>query len=116
MHYFSGSRGIGKAIAERLVNEGTKVYAIGKTRENLDKLKAEVPTVNLIQVNISDWDKTKTVLEQIGTVDLLVNNAAITGDGKFIDAEKELLNDVINTNCKSVFNIPLVVARGLIAA
>ncbi|KAJ8300302.1 hypothetical protein KUTeg_021821 [Tegillarca granosa] len=85
----SGSRGIGKAIAERLVNEGTKVYAIGKTRENLDKLKAEVPTVNLIQVNISDWDKTKTVLEQIGTVDLLVNNAAITGDGKFIDAEKE---------------------------
>lgn len=55
-------------------------------------------------------------MEQIGIVDLLVNNAAITFDGKFIDAGLQQLDDIINTNCKSVFNISQVVAHGLIGA
>lgn len=43
-----GSRGIGKAIVERLVNEGAIVFVIGKTQKNFDKLKTEIPSVNII--------------------------------------------------------------------
>ncbi|KAJ8314412.1 hypothetical protein KUTeg_008035 [Tegillarca granosa] len=55
-----GSRGIGKAVAERLLQEGAKV-------------------------DVSDWDKTNTAVKQIGVVDLFVNNAGILHQEEFVD-------------------------------
>ncbi|KAJ8316543.1 hypothetical protein KUTeg_005840 [Tegillarca granosa] len=97
-----GSRGIGKAVAERLLQEGQ--------RKNLGKLKAVNPLINTIQVDVSDWDKTNTAVKQIGVVDLFVNNAGILHQEEFVDLK------IINTNFKSAFNITQIVAHGLISA
>ncbi|KAJ8306001.1 hypothetical protein KUTeg_016546 [Tegillarca granosa] len=109
-----GSRGIGKAISERLVKERAKVYVIGRSQENLEKLEAENPSINTIQVDLRDWDKTKASVEKIGIVDLLVNNAGITHKEFFVDEKKEQFEDIINTNFKSAFNITQIMARCLI--
>ncbi|KAJ8300304.1 hypothetical protein KUTeg_021823 [Tegillarca granosa] len=111
-----GSRGIGKAVAERLLQEGAKVYVIGRSKENLDKIKAVNPLINTIKVDVSDWDQTKTAVEQIGVVDLLVNNAGILYHEKFVDLGIEKFEEIINTNFKSAFNITQIMAHGLISA
>lgn len=111
-----GSRGIGKAIVERLLKEGAKVYAIGKSLENLEKLKTENPDVNIIQVDVSNWNETKTAVEQIGVVDLLVNNAGVYHQENVLDEKMDTFDKIININFKSAFNITQIVARGLIAA
>lgn len=38
-----GSRDIGKEIVEALISEGAKIYVIGKVKENLEKLKLDIP-------------------------------------------------------------------------
>ncbi|KAJ8314410.1 hypothetical protein KUTeg_008033 [Tegillarca granosa] len=96
-----GSRGIGKAIAERLLLEGAKVYVIGRSQENLEKIKTEIPSLNTIQVDVTNWDETKTAVEQIGVVDLLVNNAGILDQANFVDVEMDKFDKMIETNCKS---------------
>ncbi|KAJ8300743.1 hypothetical protein KUTeg_022262 [Tegillarca granosa] len=111
-----GSRGIGKAIAERLLLEGAKVYVIGRSQENLEKIKTENPSLNTIQVDVTNWDETKTAVEQIGVVDLLVNNAGILDQANFVDVEMDKFDKMIETNCKSAFNITQIIARGLISA
>lgn len=41
----------------------------------LESLKAEVPSVEIISVDLSDWKATENALKDIENVDLLVNNA-----------------------------------------
>ncbi|KAJ8316542.1 LOW QUALITY PROTEIN: hypothetical protein KUTeg_005914 [Tegillarca granosa] len=108
--------GIGKAVAERLLQEGAKVYVLGKSQENLEKLKTEHSSINTIQIDVSDWDRTKTAVEQIGVVDLLVNNAGMLHQEIFVNVEIDKFDKILNTNFKSAFNITQIVARGLISA
>ncbi|KAJ8306191.1 hypothetical protein KUTeg_016736 [Tegillarca granosa] len=111
-----GSRGIGKAIAERLLKEGATVYVIGKSQENLDNLKTDNPSIITIQVDVRDWDKTKASVEKIGIIDLLVNNAGIIFSEYFVEEKKENFEDHIDINFKSAFNITQIVTRGLVEA
>ncbi|KAJ8316841.1 hypothetical protein KUTeg_004745 [Tegillarca granosa] len=112
-----GSRGIGKVIVKDLIDAGAEVYALAKTQTNLDKLKSEIPNVNLIAVDLADWDATRIAVENIGDVDLLVNNAVFfdekIADYSFIETPYEFLEQSINVNLKSAFNISQVVARNM---
>ena len=49
----------------------------------------QVPDIIVYNVDISDWDKTRHVVQQIGPADLLVNNAAIIINKPFLEYDKE---------------------------
>ncbi|XP_060568417.1 L-xylulose reductase-like [Ruditapes philippinarum] len=70
-------KGIGRAMAIRLANLGAKVFGISRTQADLDNLKREVPSIETRLLDISEWDKTREVVENLGPIDLLVNNAGI---------------------------------------
>lgn len=44
---------------------------------NLDSLKKEIPEIEIIQLDVTDWNKTEHVLKDIGPIDLVVNNAGM---------------------------------------
>ncbi|RWS20127.1 L-xylulose reductase-like protein [Leptotrombidium deliense] len=69
-------KGIGRALVKKLVECDAKVIAVSKTKETLDSLKSELPQIETYVIDISDWNATKKLIEQIGPVDLLVINAA----------------------------------------
>ncbi|KAJ8314414.1 hypothetical protein KUTeg_008037 [Tegillarca granosa] len=93
------AEGVGEleSYAERLLLEGAKVYVIGRSQENLEKIKTEIPSLNTIQVDVTNWDETKTAVEQIGVVDLLVNNAGILDQANFVDVEMDKFDKMIET-------------------
>ncbi|XP_060568418.1 L-xylulose reductase-like [Ruditapes philippinarum] len=106
-------KGIGRAIAIRLANLGAKVFGISRTQSDLDSLKKEVPSIETRLLDISEWDKTREVVENLGPIDLLVNNAGIIKHTPFLEITKEEFDDHHNINFRAAFNISQVVARGM---
>jgi L-xylulose reductase len=111
-----GSRGIGQTIVRALVDAGAKVIAFGKSSENLDKMKLDLPMVETVSVDlmIMNWDDTRREVEQLGPIDYLVNNAGIQICQPFLEADKESLDATLDVNIKAVFNVSQVVARGMV--
>lgn len=112
-----GSRGIGKAIALKMAQQGANiaiiyagnVQAAEQTVGELIALEGYEGQVKAYQCDISDFEASKQVCKQIiqemGPVDILVNNAGIVRD-KLVPLMKEADFDaVIGTNLKGAFNM-----------
>ncbi|NLK93700.1 MAG: SDR family oxidoreductase [Clostridiales bacterium] len=101
------SRGIGRAIAINLAMEGASIvvnYSKDKegAKETVEKIKKIGGTAIEIKKNISSYKETeelvKEVIDTFGKIDILVNNAGISKIGLFMDATREEIDNVINTN------------------
>ncbi|XP_064636286.1 L-xylulose reductase-like [Lineus longissimus] len=109
-----GGRGIGRAIVEGLSKNGAEVWAVSRTKEELDKVEQEIPNTHGVQADLSDWNATKKAIEAIGPVDFLVNNAAIIVLASLLDIKPEDFDTLYNTNVKSIICVSQVVAKGMI--
>lgn len=118
-----GSRGIGRAIVERLAREGAKVAFVYNS--NSDAANAVVEELSDFEVAAFQADVrskeaadkvVEDVVEKWGTVDILVNNAGIIRDGLLATMDSEQWQDVIDTNLTSVFNFCQSVTRTMMSA
>lgn len=108
-----GMGGIGTAICQRLAKEGfTVVAGCGPSRnftQWIDEQAALGYKFHASVGNVSDWESTRAafqrVREELGPVDVLVNNAGITRDGLFRKMSQEDWRAVIDTNLNSLFNV-----------
>ena len=117
------SRGIGKAITAKFLQEGATVWGIctkpSVAKEELEELaKANNTTFYELCANASNaeaWAETiKKVLEESGGLDILVNNAGITRDGLSFRMKMEDWNAVINVNLTAAFVACQLVAASMI--
>lgn len=69
--------GIGRGIAVELWRLGANVIALSNQPENLEALKKEYPSIEIVNVDLRDWDKTRAAVDSLGALDGLVNNAGI---------------------------------------
>lgn len=112
------SRGIGKAIAQALVNSGHFVIGTA-TSDNGASAIAEYLGNNGagMALNVTDADSIASVLsaitDQYGSIDVLVNNAGITRDNLLMRMKDDEWDDIINTNLKSIFTLSKAVLRGM---
>ncbi len=107
-----GSRGIGRAIALCLAEEGAKVAVIyaGNTaaaEETLQAITEKGGQAISIQCDVANEDAVnamvKQVKEQFGSVDILVNNAGITRDGLLMRMKTADWQAVLDTNLTGTF-------------
>src|SRR5690554_7821673 len=100
------SRGIGKAIAERLANDGYRVIGTATSEKGVEAIRADLQKIDAnndaVVLDISDAEQTesalKGVIEQFGVPYVVVNNAGVTRDNLFLRMNEEEWNQVINTN------------------
>ncbi len=118
-----GGRGIGKAIVEKFVNEGAKVYVLDFVLpENIDEFKInneDKVNIGLIQTDVTNEDSVTNAVKQIEssekTIDILVNNAGITRDNLLMRMSTEHWDAVINTNLKGAFLMTKAVCRKMMS-
>lgn len=108
------TRGIGKAIALELANEGYNIALNYRTEnEALENLKKEISEIGVecypVQGDVSKAEDsermTKEIIEHFEQIDVLVNNAGITKDNLILRMKEEEFTDVINVNLVGTFNI-----------
>jgi acetoacetyl-CoA reductase len=112
-----GTRGIGRAICERLKADGMKVAAGYSGNEEAAQACARELGVIVVKGNVGsfeDCDRAVRAVEaELGPVDVLVNNAGITRDGVFHKMSPAQWSDVIRVNMDSVFNMTRQVIEGM---
>ena len=112
-----GTRGIGRAICERLKSDGMKVAAGYSGNEEAAQACARELGVMVVKGNVGSFEDcdraVRAVEDELGPVDVLVNNAGITRDGVFHKMSPAQWSDVIRVNMDSVFNMTRQVIEGM---
>ncbi len=107
------SVGIGNAVAKKYAEHGAKVaFTYLSNVEKGEALEKELAAMGIkakgYRSDASDFEAAdqliKSVVEDFGGLDVLVNNAGITKDNLLIRMSEEMWDTVINVNLKSVFN------------
>ena len=99
--------GIGKALVKKFLSLEGSVFATGTKIENLEKLKKEFPSINILKFDISNHDKIEEFIEnahsQLAGLDILVNNAGTNVDNLSLRMKNEEWKKVIDINLSSTF-------------
>lgn len=118
-----GTRGIGRACAERFAGEGARVALCGRFAETAESVAKEIALATGAEIigleaDVSDREAVdtmvKTVIDSLGPVDILVNNAGITRDGLFVRMKDAEWGAVLNTNLVGVFYCCRAVSREML--
>ncbi len=106
-----GTRGIGFATVKAFLQQGSKVVMLGSRKETVDKALHELSeykdTVMGRYIDLNDLsaciDLLKEVLQEWGSVDVLINNAGVSDSKHFYSYEDADFDRVMNINLRSVF-------------
>ena len=107
------SKGIGRAIAQRFIEEGAKVaFTYLSSVERGEALEKELAALGGeakgFRSDVSSWEQAEQLINDVvahfGQIDIIVNNAGITRDTLMLRMSEEDFDQVISTNLKSVFN------------
>ena len=118
-----GSRGIGKAIVEKFVKQGANVAFTYSSSSDAAKAIENKLSTNNVKVksyksDASNFEEAQllaaSVLEEFGSIDILINNAGITKDNLLMRMSEEDFDRVIQVNLKSVFNMTKAVQRTML--
>ena len=115
------SRGIGKAIAEKLAEDGFFVVGTATTDSGAEAISGYLAENGKgLALNLADTDAiekiVKTINDSFGAPTVLVNNAGITRDNLLMRMKDDEWNDIININLTSVYRMSKAVLRGMMKA
>lgn len=106
-----GTRGIGRALSERLAHLGHQVVALyASDEEAAGKLEADLgPSVSTLRVDIADADAVARavsgIVEEHGAPRVLVNNAGVNIDKPFLQSTPAEWRRVLDTNLSGAFHL-----------
>jgi meso-butanediol dehydrogenase / (S,S)-butanediol dehydrogenase / diacetyl reductase len=114
-----GTTGIGAAIAERFLAEGSQVIVLSRNPDNLAEIRDTYPdlsaTLQADVGNVQDVTRAFQELDRLwGGLDVLINNAGISIRNKFLDIEAEDWERTIRTNLNGMFFVAQQAAQRMI--
>ena len=119
-----GARGIGKAICERLADEGAKLAIIDimldVAEETANEFKAKGIEAAAFAADVSKLESANetidAVIKEFGKIDILINNAGITRDTLMMRMTEQDWDMVIAVNLKGTFNFTKAACRPMMKA
>ncbi|MFD2639951.1 3-oxoacyl-ACP reductase FabG [Piscibacillus salipiscarius] len=117
-----GSRGIGKGVAEKFLEEGAKVGIIDVNEEALAEAESDFSSkgfeVFTKVASVTEIDQVEQAVEelvnQFGSVDILVNNAGVIRDNLLFKMSSDDWNMVMDVHLKGAFNCSKVVQKYMV--
>ena len=115
------SRGIGKSIAERLVDDGFFVVGTSTTDSGVENIEGWLGDRGIgLMMRVEDRAlveaSVQRIFERCGDVSVLINNAGITRDSLLVRMKDDEWDDVIETNLAGTFRLCKSVLRSMIKA
>ena len=115
------SRGIGKSIAERLVDDGFFVVGTSTTDSGVENIQGWLGDRGIgLMMRVEDSALVEASVQRIskrcGDVSVLINNAGITRDSLLVRMKDDEWSDVIETNLAGTFRLCKSVLRSMIKA
>jgi 3-oxoacyl-[acyl-carrier protein] reductase len=120
-----GSRGIGRAIAVRLANEGANVAIIYRSNdaaaeEAAEEVRAAGAQCQIFQGDVATPEDVAALFEGVGEalgrVEILVNNAGLTRDNLMMRMKESEFDEVLRTNLKGTYLCTRAALRPMIRA
>ncbi|RGS77481.1 3-oxoacyl-[acyl-carrier-protein] reductase [Coprococcus sp. AF21-14LB] len=117
------ARGIGRAIALALAEEGAEVvinyhHSEERSLAVKEEIEARGGKAAVMQCDVSDYESCErfvsAVAEMYGRIDIWVNNAGITKDQLLMRMSEEAFDEVIETNLKGTFQCMRFVSRVMV--
>ena len=114
-----GSRGIGLAVATELASAGARVAVVARDEARAQAAAAGLPGEGHrgYAVDVADPEAVsalvKRVEEEMGSLDVLVNNAGVTRDNVLMRIKDEDWDAVVDTNLRGAFNTIRAASRGM---
>jgi NAD(P)-dependent dehydrogenase (short-subunit alcohol dehydrogenase family) len=115
-------RGIGEAIAERLVAEGARVTVLSRTQAEIDAVATRLGNAaQALKADVAQSEETRRAFEQaatsFGPIDILVNNAGQARSGLMHKAPDELWHQMLSVNLTGTYHgiraaLPGMLERG----
>jgi len=104
-------KGIGKAIAIALAQEGVNVILVSRTQSDVDQLAIETSALGVkslaLSADVSDINSinkaVETALSEFKTIDILINNAGIAAFGKFLELEPSEWEKIMQVNVMGTY-------------
>lgn len=112
------SRGIGRAIAMRLAQDGAKVIGTATSESGAAAITAALQEFGGSGrvLDVRSQASIDALMSEIGPVAILVNNAGVTRDNLLMRMKDEEWNEVIDTDLTPVFRLSRAVMRGMMKA
>ena len=112
-----GTRGIGSAISRMLKDAGFKVAAVYHGNVEAAEAFAKETGIKVFRWDVADFgacrEGVERVIEEMGPIEVLVNNAGITRDGTIHRMDYEDWEAVVHTNLTSCFNLARLVIEAM---
>jgi len=103
-----GGSGIGKAIAKLFAKQGAIVHILEWNTDTANETAEEIKKGNgkalVHKCNVANQQEVLAIFENIGAINILVNNAGIAHIGKADNTKEEDFDKVIAVNVKGVYN------------
>ncbi|WP_430424833.1 3-ketoacyl-ACP reductase [Maribacter litoralis] len=108
-----GGRGLGKATAVALAQEGVSIAITGRNEANLKTTVAELQELGIKAMyavfDVGNYDSVKegikSIIDTMGRIDILVNNAGIAGVGSFLEMPVKEWEQMIQTNLMGMYYV-----------
>jgi NAD(P)-dependent dehydrogenase (short-subunit alcohol dehydrogenase family) len=113
--------GIGRSVAEELGRQGAEVIVhgrdAGRGRAVVDSIASEGGKAHFVAADLSDPAELDKFVQQLGTVDVLVNNAGFSWFGPTADLDVATFDRLVAANVRSAYFLvaalaPKMAARG----
>ena len=114
--------GIGKAVALALAKEGVHVALLSRTEKDLISVAEEIKSLgvnaSIVTADVSSIEQVNVavgkVLDELGPIDILINNAGTATFGKFLELEPKVWEDMIKVNLFGVYYVTRAVLPQMI--
>ena len=115
------TRGVGEALTLKFAQKGHVVYALARTRNQLNSLveRCGVDKVIPFEVDVSKKEQveeaTASIQREYGAPDVLINNAGVVENVSFAEQELEMIDRIVDVNLKGTLYVTRCVVPGMIA-
>jgi NAD(P)-dependent dehydrogenase (short-subunit alcohol dehydrogenase family) len=111
------SAGIGRAVAQQLAELGAEVIVHGRNAERgaaaVKEIAAAGGSARFVAADLGDADQVRGLAEEVGPVDILINNAGVYRFGPTTDTDDASFDDHVNTNLRAPYILMQKLAPGM---